>query len=129
MVCTSAIAMLSWRRIVFDSLHSLSYPGIRATQKRITSRLVWPGINADVRRWTRTCIPCQCAKINKHTTTPLSSFPIFNTLFDVVHIDLVGPLPLRVIHTSLPVWINTPAGLKHSPSGTLQRTPLPRPSS
>ena len=39
---------LEWRRIVFDSLHSLSHPGIQATQKLITSRFVWPGINADI---------------------------------------------------------------------------------
>ena len=86
------IVPLAWRHIMFDSLHNLSHPGIRATQKLITSRFVWSGINANVRRWTRTCIPCQRAKINKHTTAPLSSFPIPNTHFDV-HIDLVGPLP------------------------------------
>jgi cleavage and polyadenylation specificity factor subunit 1 len=84
---------LQWRRTVFDSLHGLSHPGIRATQRLITSRYVWPGINADVRRWTRSCIPCQRAKIQRHSSTPLSSFPPPNARFDVVHIDLVGPLP------------------------------------
>ena len=84
---------LAWRRTVFDSLHGLSHPGIRATQKLITSRFVWPGINADVRRWTRSCVQCQRAKIHRHTTTPLSSFPNPDARFDVVHIDLVGPLP------------------------------------
>ena len=87
------IIPLSWHRAIFDSLHGLSHPGIRATQKLITSRFVWPGINSDVRRWARSCIPCQRAKINKHTAAPLSSFPTPNTRFDVVHIDLVGPLP------------------------------------
>ena len=58
------IVPLPWRRTVFDSLHGLSHPGIRATQKLITSRFVWPGINTDVRRWTRTCIQCQRAKIH-----------------------------------------------------------------
>ena len=82
-----------WRRIVFDSLHGLSHPGIRATQKLITARFVWPGINTDVRRWTRSCIPCQRAKIQRHTTTPLSTFSTPDTRFDVVHIDIVGPLP------------------------------------
>ena len=83
----------SWRRTVFDSLHSLSHPGIRATQKLITSRFVWPGINADVRRWTRACIQCQRAKIQRHTTSPLSTFPKPDARFSVIHIDLVGPLP------------------------------------
>ena len=47
------------RRIVFNSLHQLSHPGIRATQKLITTRFVWPGINRNVRQWTRSCPQCQ----------------------------------------------------------------------
>ena len=84
---------LPWRRIVFESLHGLSHPGIRATQKLITARFVWPGINSDVRRWTRSCIQCQRAKIQRHTSAPLSSFPTPDARFDVIHINLVGPLP------------------------------------
>ena len=90
-----------WRRIVFDSLHCLSHPGIRATQKLITARYVWPGINADVRRWTRSCIQCQRAKIQRHSSTPLSTFPKPDARFNVVHIDLVGPLPPSQGHTYL----------------------------
>jgi len=86
------IVPLAWCRIVFDSLHGLFHPGIHATQKLITSRFVWPGINADVRCWTRTCIPMSTRQ-DQHTSAPLSSFPISNTRFDVVDIDLVGPLP------------------------------------
>ena len=84
---------LPWCRTVFNSLHGLSHPGIRATQKLITSRFVWPGINSDVRRWTRSCVQCQRAKIQRHTAVPLSSFPTPSARFDVIHIDLVGPLP------------------------------------
>ena len=84
---------LAWRHTVFDSLHGLSHPGIRATQKLITARFVWPGINADVRRWTRSCVQCQRAKIQRHSTAPLSPFTTPNARFDVIHIDLVGPLP------------------------------------
>ena len=47
---------VDFRRSVFDSLHSLSHPGIRATQRLITTRYVWPDINKDVRRWTRSCL-------------------------------------------------------------------------
>ena len=93
--CTQRpIVPLPWRRAVFNSLHGLSHPGIRAMQKLITSRFVWPGINADVRRWTRSCIQCQRAKIQRHTATPLSTFPTPDVRLDVILIDLVGPLPL-----------------------------------
>ena len=84
---------LQWRQTVFNSLHGLSHPGIRATQRLITTRYVWPGINADVRRWTRSCIHCQRAKIHRHLVIPLSPFPTPDARFDVVYIDLVGPLP------------------------------------
>ncbi|CAI7999200.1 Uncharacterized protein K02A2.6, partial [Geodia barretti] len=92
-----------WRRTVFNSLHSLSHPGIRATQKLITARFVWPGVNADVRRWTRACVQCQRAKIQRHSVAPLSSFPVPDARFDVVHIDLVGPLPPSRGFTYLPI--------------------------
>jgi cleavage and polyadenylation specificity factor subunit 1 len=84
---------VSFRKAVFDSLHSLSHPGIRATQRLITARYVWPGINADVRRWTRSCLQCQRSKVQRHTVTPLSTFSTPDVRFDKVHIDIVGPLP------------------------------------
>ena len=87
------LVLLQWRRTVFDSLHNLSHPGIRATQKLITSRFVWPGINADVRRWARSCTQCQKAKVHRHSSTAFSSFRTPDARFDFVHVDLVGPLP------------------------------------
>ena len=54
---------------------------------------MWPGINADVRRWTRSCIQCQRAKIQRHSTPSLSPLPTPDARFDTIHIDLVGPLP------------------------------------
>ena len=59
---------------VFDSLHSLSYPGIKATQHLITARYIWPKINQDVRRWTHSCLQCQRSKVQRHTISPLSTF-------------------------------------------------------
>ena len=78
---------------MFDSLHGLSNPGIRTTQRLITARYVWPGINTDVRRWTRSCIQCQRAKIQRPSTISFSPFPTPDARFDTIHIDLVGPLP------------------------------------
>ena len=83
----------SLRRMVFHSLHSLSHPGVRATQHLITSRFVWPGINTDVRNWIRSCLQCQRSKVQRHTVTPLSTFATPDARFDNVHLDIVGPLP------------------------------------
>ena len=82
-----------FRRQVFDTLHTLSHPGVRATQRLITSRYVWPGINKDVREWTRACLQCQRSKVHQHTATPTGHFPPPDARFSHVQIDLVGPLP------------------------------------
>ncbi|BHF76736.1 hypothetical protein SprV_0501983500 [Sparganum proliferum] len=81
------------RRQVFNALHNLSHPGVRATVKLITDRFVWPNINRDVRCWTRSCLPCQRAKAHRHTITPPGTFATPDARFSHVHIDLVGPLP------------------------------------
>ncbi|CAH8613718.1 unnamed protein product [Schistosoma haematobium] len=81
------------RRKIFQHLHGLSHPGIRATTKLITERFVWPKINSDVKRWTRNCLQCQRSKTQKHTYSPIGKFPIPDKRFQHVHLDLVGPLP------------------------------------
>ena len=82
-----------FRRAVFDSLHSLSHPGVRATERLITSRYVWPNIKSDVRRWAQSCLQCQRSKVQRHTIAPLATFSTPDARFDMVHIDIVGPLP------------------------------------
>nr|VZI41434.1 unnamed protein product [Spirometra erinaceieuropaei] len=81
------------RRQVFNGLHNLSHPGVRATVKLITDRFVWPNINRHVRRWTRSCLSCQRAKTHRHTITLPGTFETPDARFSHVHIDLVGQLP------------------------------------
>ena len=87
------VVPLTFCHLVFDCLHSLSHPGFRATQQLVTMHFVWPGIRADVRKWTRSCIQCQHSKVQWHTVTPLPTFPTPSVCFDKIHLDIVGPLP------------------------------------
>ena len=80
-----------FRSSVFNNLHSLSHPDIRATQHLGTTRYVWLGINKDVQQWAKTCVMCQQSKTHRHITTPLSTFATPNGRFDRVQIDIVGP--------------------------------------
>ena len=88
-------------RKVFDVLHGLSHPGIRASHKLIASRYVWPCMYRDIKNWTRTCVACQSSKIQPHTVTPLSSFSTSDNRFSKLHLDLVGPLPVSQGYTYL----------------------------
>ncbi|ROT65846.1 putative integrase core domain protein [Penaeus vannamei] len=79
------------RRRFFDAYHQ--HRGIRATQHLIRGKVVWPGINKDVRQWCRSGIECQRTKIYRHTKSPFQTFPIPDERFQHIHIDIVGPLP------------------------------------
>ena len=85
--------LASFRRAIFDALHNLSHPSIKATQQLITTRFMWPGINRDVRQWAKTCQQCQRWKIYRHTKSQFGTFSTPDARFDHVHIDIVGPLP------------------------------------
>ena len=85
----------------FNSLHNIFHPGIQASGQLITSRFFWPGMNADISKWVRSCLQCQRAKVHRHTVTPLATFNTPDIRFDHVHIDLVGPLPTSQGYTYL----------------------------
>jgi cleavage and polyadenylation specificity factor subunit 1 len=78
---------------VFQSVHDLSHPGIKATARLVAQRFVWPGMRKDCRVWARTCQACQHSKVSRHTVTPVGDFTLPAARFLHIHIDLVGPLP------------------------------------
>lgn len=80
------------RRLVFDVIHELSHPGIRATVRMITERFVWPSIRKDCTTWARSCVPCQRCKVTRHNKPPLQKFLVPGQRFKHVNVDLIGPL-------------------------------------
>ena len=54
---------VGFRKKTFDTLHSLSHPGVRASQKLVGQRFVWFGMRSDIRTFVQTCIKCQPAKV------------------------------------------------------------------
>uniref|UniRef100_A0A5S6Q4I7 RNA-directed DNA polymerase n=1 Tax=Trichuris muris TaxID=70415 RepID=A0A5S6Q4I7_TRIMR len=66
---------LSMRREVFNNLHALSHPGIRATRRLITRQYVWPAMNRDIAQMVRSCDLCQRTKVQRHTQAPHRPLP------------------------------------------------------
>ncbi|KYB25159.1 hypothetical protein TcasGA2_TC034897 [Tribolium castaneum] len=84
---------LSLRKKVFDMFHRMSHTSGRATSKAIRKKFVWPAMDATMRKWARTCVACQKAKVNRHTVAPLKFFELPESRFEHIHIDIIGPLP------------------------------------
>lgn len=82
----------SLRLTIFSNFHNISHPGVRPTQRLIKTRFFWPRMNRDIYNWTKSCLNCQSAKINRHTKSAFQIFNIPKGRFEHIHIDLVGPL-------------------------------------
>lgn len=54
------------RRQMFNNLHSLAHPGIRATQKLISDHFIWHKMRHYIHSWTRSCLSCLSSKIHHH---------------------------------------------------------------
>ncbi|CAH8494473.1 unnamed protein product [Dicrocoelium dendriticum] len=80
-----------FRQTVIDALHGLSHPGVRASVKLVTARVVWRSVNWDVRTWAAACLPCQRAKVHKRTSS-LGTLPTPDARFHHVHVDLKTPV-------------------------------------
>ena len=80
------------QRVVFNSLHCIAHPGVKAGMTLSKRSYWWQGIGKDVARWTKSCEACQKAKVHKHTKAPLRRLPAPTKRFSHIHVDLVGPL-------------------------------------
>eukprot|EP00096_Caligus_rogercresseyi_P014192 TRINITY_DN6705_c0_g1_i1.p1 TRINITY_DN6705_c0_g1~~TRINITY_DN6705_c0_g1_i1.p1 ORF type:complete len:388 (-),score=0.04 TRINITY_DN6705_c0_g1_i1:96-1259(-) len=82
-------------RKIFSLAHNLSHPGFKGTLRQISKSFAWPNLRADVKAWTEGCVPCQRNKVTTHPR-PAGPTPFVKNpkRFSVVHVDLVGPLPL-----------------------------------
>ena len=80
------------RQKIFDLTHGFSHPNGRVTQKLISKKFVWPGMNKDIKEWARSCLACQRLKIGRHVKLVPEHIPTPNSRFTHVHLDIVGPL-------------------------------------
>lgn len=82
----------SFRKLVFDTLHGLSHPGVKGTVDLIRSRYIWKSLKKDVTEWAKSCIDCQRSKVHRHTKSQHAEFKPPTQRFKHIHIDIVGPL-------------------------------------
>ena len=68
--------------------------GIGKTINRVTSEFWWSGVNDQVKRYCWSCDTCQkSAKKGRGVTkAPMQSLPIVGKPFDMIYVDIVGPL-------------------------------------
>jgi hypothetical protein len=80
----------SFRRVIFNSIHSIANPSIRATKRMISAHYVWKGMGADIRSFCRDCQRCARGKVTATVHTQIQPIQLPVKRFSHVHIDIVG---------------------------------------
>uniref|UniRef100_A0A131XKF8 RNA-directed DNA polymerase n=1 Tax=Hyalomma excavatum TaxID=257692 RepID=A0A131XKF8_9ACAR len=86
----------SLRQFVLRMAHEgimAGHQGIKRTTDRILEEFYWPGVQAEVTRFVRSCDICQ-RTVPKHLVgrVPLGKMPVIDVPFQRVAIDIIGPL-------------------------------------
>jgi hypothetical protein len=89
------------REGVFQSLHAIHHPGVRATRRLIAAWFCWPQMAKAITLMARACLHCQQGKVHKHVHLQPAEIPAPHRRFAHIHVDLVGPLPPSRGHTYL----------------------------
>ncbi|GBN23710.1 hypothetical protein AVEN_215675-1 [Araneus ventricosus] len=83
----------TFRKIVFDSIHSLSHPDGKTTVKLIKDRFIWPTLQKDCHQFSKNCIACQSYKISRHPKSSVGQFLLVSAGFKHILFDTIRPLP------------------------------------
>lgn len=79
-------------KLAHDTIFA-EHQGIRKTKAKVLVDFYWPGVQADVARYCRSCDICQKTfPKGKVLKIPIGQMPLIDTPFSRVAVDLVGPI-------------------------------------
>jgi len=80
---------------IFHDTPEAGHFGVRKTKDRIKDRAFWNGMNKDINNYVRSCYTCQTSKKSTSLKTGLLGTVTPPTkLFETIHMDFMGPLPV-----------------------------------
>ena len=80
---------------IVQRAHLLGHFAADTTYSRVAQDFAWPGMQAQIRSYVDTCVPCLRAKVDHSpiVVPQAGELPTPGTIFDRVHIDLVMGFP------------------------------------
>ena len=78
------------------------HPGCHGTQNLVERSFFWPGLSRDIHKYVNGCMACQANKTSRlPTSTALHSHTPPSQPWDVILVDLIGPLPNSNGHNAI----------------------------
>lgn len=78
----------------YHSDNTADHYGVQRTTQKIAARYYWPGMRRDISKYVKECIECQRYKATNLKPAGFYQTVASNQRFEVIAIDLFGPLPI-----------------------------------
>ena len=96
MVIEQLVIPVKYHKTILDLAHQIpmaGHMGKDKTARRILQRFYWPTVFKDVAEYCRSCETCQKSSHKKPRHAPLVPLPIIGVPFQMIAMDIIGPLP------------------------------------
>lgn len=77
---------------VIQAYHATAHQSARIIQKLMIDKFWFPKMQKKIKLFVQACTQCQRTKVTRYNTTPLTQIQVDKKRFNVIHIDIVGPL-------------------------------------
>lgn len=90
--------MIAPNKLIFEIIQEAhkAHFGFPKTYELVKSRFYWFGMYRDIKNYCAACIPCNKNKQHKMIKVPLQKVEKDHIIGSVVHLDIVGKLPLTL---------------------------------
>ena len=82
------------------------HPGIYKTLELVNRDYWWPSVGKDVREYVQGCQKCQRTKARRRINAPLYPNEVPKEAWEVVSVDLIGPLPESGSYNAICVFVD-----------------------
>ena len=81
-----------YRKKTIFALYNATHAGAKITTQMAREHYFWKGMNKHIKAIIKTCDACQKSKSTHHERAKPGTYPLSQTRFKNIHLDLVGPV-------------------------------------
>ena len=98
------------------------HPGENRTQEMVERNYWWPRLGNQVSKYVKSCEACQRTKVHRYQQGQLNPHKIAEGPWQIISMDLIGPLPISNGFNAIQVWVDTFSKMIHAEPTNMEVT-------
>ena len=100
----------------------LGHPGENRTQEMVERNYWWPRLGNQVAKYVKECEACQRTRVHRYQQGKLNPHKIAEGPWQIISMDLIGPLPVSNGFNAIQVWVDTFTKMIHAEPTNMELT-------